>query len=122
VGDEAVRARHEQRGERRAHAALRGVALRFLVDAWAGPEDRRLHERLDLARRVTRGLARRVGAHQLLSALDVLVDEAHGERARHLACCVSTHPVGDDEELQLAIDEVVVLVVVANAPDVGPGV
>ena len=55
VRDEAVRARDEQRRERRAHAALLGVGLRLLVDARA----RALHGVLESARMSCRCLRRR---------------------------------------------------------------
>jgi hypothetical protein len=47
------------------------------------------------------------------------VDDAHREGARHLAGGVPTHAIGHDEERELLVDEVVVLVVLAHAPDVG---
>ena len=45
----------------------------------------------------------------------------HGDRARDLARGVAAHAVGDDEERELLVDEEVVLVVVADAADVGRG-
>ena len=42
-------------------------------------------------------------------------------RARDLAGGVAAHAVGDDEERELLVDEVVVLVVLADAAHVGRG-
>ncbi len=49
------------------------------------------------------------------SLLQLLVDDAHRQRARDLARRVPAHAVGDHEEAELLVDEVVVLVVVADA-------
>jgi hypothetical protein len=58
----------------------------------------------------------------MTSLFDLLVDDADREGAGHLASGVAAHPVGDHEKRELFVDEVVVLVVVTHAADVGAGV
>ncbi len=62
---------------------------------------------------------RAVAGEQLALLLDLLVNGAHGDGARDLARGVPAHAVGDDEERELLVDEEVVLVVIADLPDVG---
>jgi hypothetical protein len=116
VGDEAVRAGDQERGERRPHAALVDVGLGLLVDAGAGLLHGVLEEHEDLLRPpgLRGGVLDRGGV-----LLQLFVDDPHRERAGDLARGVASHPVGHDEERELLVDEVVVLVVVAEAADVG---
>ena len=100
---------------------LAGVGLRLFVDLRAGALHRVLEQGDDVLRRdlARAGRRRRVVVEQLLLALDLFVDGADGDRARDLARRVAAHPVGDDEERELLVDEEVVLVVVADLADVG---
>ena len=65
--------------------------------------------------------SRDVVVDELALLFDLLVDRADGEGAGDLAGGVAAHPVGDDEKRELLVDEEVVLVVVADAADVGRG-
>src|SRR5260370_36720295 len=47
-------------------------------------------------------------------APQLLVHGWHGDGARDLACRVSTHSVGHDEEGELLVDEEIILVVIAH--------
>ena len=123
VRDEPARPEDEQRGDRRAHAALLRIGLRLFVDARARALDRVLHQREHVLVRDARGAAR--AGHEVVQevalALDLLVDRTDGDGARDLACGVAAHAVGDHEERELLVDEEVVLIVLANAPHVGRG-
>src|SRR5450432_1060780 len=124
VRDEALVPHDHDRGERGAHSALVGVVARLFVDLRAGALHRVLDEGDDVFRRDLAGAggARLVVVEQLLLALDLVVHGAHGDRAGDLARGVTAHPVGDDEETELLVDEEVVLVVISHLADVCCGV
>jgi hypothetical protein len=123
VPDEALVADDEQGRERRAHAPLLLVALCLFVDARA----RALHGELEQVQDVAIGdlggalCAGLVVVDELLLLLHLFVDRAYGEGARHFTGGVPSHSVGDDEEGELLVDEVIVLVVVAYASHVSGG-
>ena len=68
------------------------------------------------------GRPRLVVVEQLLLALDLFVHRPDGDGAGDLAGRVTAHPVGDDEEAELLVDEEVVLVVVTDLADIGGGI
>jgi hypothetical protein len=58
---------------------------------------------------------------ELLFLFDLVVHRAHGERAGDFAGGVASHTVGNDEERELLVNEVIVLVVVSYFAYVGRG-
>ena len=117
VRDEAAIAGDEQRRRGRAHAALLGLGLAAVIDRRARRLHRVLHHRQDLLARV--------GVVLLGVPLDDVGVLAHHARhfvdsdlRRDLARSVSAHTIGDHEQVERGIDEVVVLVVVALPADV----
>ena len=116
VGDEAVRAVDQERRERGAHAALLRVGAGLFVDLHAGALHRLLEQAEDGARGARLG---RRGGDGVALLLELLVDDADRERAGDLAGGVAAHAVRHHEQAELAVDEEVVLVVIAQAPDVG---
>ena len=90
---------HDEAGDRRAHALLFGVAHRRAVDVVVGVGDGG-HDVLQRRR-----LGGQPGAQ-----------EVHGECAGHLSRAMAAHPVGDDE--QLGVGEEVVLVPGTDPPRV----
>src|SRR5262249_1161275 len=124
VGDEpthaAGRASAREQGAGGAHAALLRLGLGAVVDDAARVLHRVLEDLEDLHRR-----DRRVAAVEALDEVAVLVQAVaqlvDRERRRDLSRGVAAHAVGDDEQTELLVDEEVILVVVALAPDVRRG-
>ncbi len=93
------------------------------MNARAGPLHREFEQVQDVAVGDLRGAGRTglVVLDELALLFDFFVHRADGERARHFAGRMAAHSVGHDEKGELLVDEVVVLVVVADATDVGRG-
>ncbi len=120
VRDEAALAQQQERRDRGTHAALVGFLLAAIVDGHAGG----LHGVFEHPEHVVRGHARlvtRVGLEDVAPAVDRGADLGDRDLRRDLARGVSAHAIGHHEERQLLVDQVVVLVVRALAPDVRCG-
>ncbi len=61
----------------------------------------------------------RVVHDQIGLLLDLVVHGAHGERARHFTRGVPAHPVANDEQPELFIDQKVVFVLISHSADIG---
>jgi hypothetical protein len=120
VGDEPAVAGDQQGRRRGPHPALVGLGLSPVIDGVAGRLDRVLQDGQDV-----------LGAHggvALGEALDGgavavhrVAEFMHRDIRRHLARGVAPHPVSDNEERQLLVDQEVVFVRFALSSDVRRG-
>jgi hypothetical protein len=94
------------------------------VDFRAGALHGMLDESHNVFRRdlVPTSRSRHVVVEQFRFALELLMDGAHGDRARDFTRRMAPHAVSHHEERKLLVDEEVVLVVVAHLADVRSGV
>jgi hypothetical protein len=110
----------DQRGhDGRAHALVADVARRRLEDAVVRQLDAAHQAVLDVRERPVHLV--RPGRVLVLGALVELTDRLGGELAGHLARCMATHAVGDDEQLLVFNEGKVILIVGSLHPDIGLG-
>src|SRR6185369_15642604 len=118
VGEEGVVVLQEQRDDRGAHPGQPRVLLGLAVDGDAGSLDRGA-DRLGDGRVLQRGPRVEGGPLGGPGLAQLPVDGLHRDARGGAAAGVSAHAVGDDEQLQILVDEEAVLVVVALLAHIG---
>src|SRR5262249_30242520 len=102
----------QQHRDRGPHAAFFRLGLGAVVDRGAGVLNGLLESAEDLGR-LHRAVAVGEAVDYLAMFVNCITDFVDGDRGGDFAGVVPAHAVGDDEQAELLVDEVVVLIVIA---------